>query len=122
MTSNSALHPSIPASGLETPALRLRVLPIPLMKMSFFERYGLLTIVLFVISVGSLLYYERDRDVRMTQGLIAAIEKGNADEVQKLLTAGADPNTVTTKLVNKPTVGNLLRCTLPDDRAQSGRP
>jgi ankyrin repeat protein len=72
------------------------------------------------VSVGGLLFYERDHDVRMKQGLIAAIEKGNSDEVLKLLSAGADPNTVTTKLVNKPSVGNLLRCTLPDDIRKRG--
>ena len=90
------------------------------MKMSFWERYGLLALLLVVVSVGSLLFYEQTRDVRVKQGLIAAIEKGDTDEVRKLLADGADPNTVTAKVVNKPSVGNLLRCTLPDDVRKRG--
>ena len=84
------------------------------MKLSFFERYGVLTILLLVLSVGGLLLLEHARDVHQKQGFLAAIEKGDEDEVKTLLDEGANPNEFTTKPINKPSVGNLLLCTLPD--------
>ncbi len=84
------------------------------MKLSFFERFGVLTILFIVLGLGGLLLFEHARDVHMKQGFLAAIEKGDEDQVKTLLDEGANPNEYTTKPVNKPSVGNLLLCTLPD--------
>ena len=84
------------------------------MKLSFFERFGVLTILLIVLGAGGLLLFEHARDVHAKQGFLAAVEKGDEDTVKTLLDEGANPNEFTAKPVNKPSVGNLLLCTLPD--------
>lgn len=84
------------------------------MKLSFFERFGVLSILFVVLGASALLLFEHARDARMKQGFLAAIEKGDEDQVKALLDEGANPNEYTTKPVNKPSIGNLLLCTLPD--------
>lgn len=90
------------------------------MTLSFFERYGVGLILLILLGFGGLLGYEKMRDNNLKQGLIAAIQKGDAEGVKKCLDAGADPNLVTTEAVNKPSVGRLLQCTLPDEIRKKG--
>lgn len=84
------------------------------MKISFWERFGLVAVLFVVLSAGGLLFYEKDHDARTRHGLMTALEKGDADEVKRLLSEGVDPNTCSESAIEKPDVSTLLRCTLPD--------
>ncbi len=93
----------------------MRRQPAAIMNLSFFERYGVALILLIVLGFGGLLGYEKIQDNNRKRGFMAAIQAGDADGVKKYLAAGVDPNLITTEPVNKPSVGQLLQCTLPNE-------
>ena len=90
------------------------------MKLSFMERFGLLVILAVLVGAGGLIGYEKVHEAQVKQSLLAAIEKGDADEVKLLLAEGVDPNAFSDRLLEKPCVSTMLRSTLPDAARQRG--
>lgn len=76
-------------------------------------RYALGLIGLVLMGVGGLFGFRHLQEIHARQGLIAAIQKGDIAQVTHLLDAGVDPNTFTTKSINKPCVSTMLRSTVP---------
>ena len=122
MLSPAAMPVAVPGGTLARRTPFRAQSPVATMTLTFFERYGMGIILLVLLGFGGLIGYEKVRDNNLKVGLLAAIQKGDAEQVKKCLEGGADPNLITTELVSKPSVGRLLQCTLPDEIRKKNGP